>query len=46
MLCKCYKVYEGHIEFDKDKILVSQKKSVENTDLYKSELIKVMTKHE
>lgn len=46
MLCKCYEVYEGHIKFDKDKNTSFPKKSVENTDLYKSELIEVMTKHE
>ena len=50
-LCKCYKVYEGNIELDtmqkaqKDKKTSFPKESVENVDLYKPVLNKIMTTH-
>ena len=52
MQYKCYKVYKGYTEFDttkkaqKDKKLGSQIKSVENTDLCKLALNKIMTTQE
>ena len=52
MQCKCYKVYEGYMEFDttqkvqKEKKTSFPKESVENADLYKTVLNKIMTTHE
>ena len=56
MQCKCCKLYEGCIEFNstfgrmqkvqKNKKTSFPKESVENADLYKSVLDKIMTRNE
>ena len=52
MQWKCYKVYEGYIEFDttqkvrKDKKTSFSKESLGNADLYKPVMSKIMTTHE
>ena len=55
LICKCYKVHENYIKFDREKaentkIAEVQKtsfsnKQVENADLHKPVLKKIMTTH-
>ena len=50
MQCKCYKVYEGYIEFNSAQCRKTKnnfpKKPVENADLHKPVWNKIMTTHE
>ena len=52
-LCKCYKVYEDYIKFDTKRHKTEKaqkgsfpKESVENVDLHKPIMSKIMTTHE
>ena len=50
MQCKCYKIYKGYIEFNltqrRRQKASFPKESVENADLYRRVLNKIMTIHE